>query len=114
MGTAPISSCFPLNGNGFQPEITGVQGVLEAYGKALRVIAPQGPMQLAPVIRAASDQVESYAFTGRQSFAVLLLLLGGCPSDMEVTLKTLREGSGMPFTVLMLGIGDADFSPLQV
>lgn len=42
-GSAGASHCFALNGNIFDPECEGIDGVLETYKNALKEVALYGP-----------------------------------------------------------------------
>ena len=43
--------CFSLNGNIFDPELNGLDGVIDAYKQALNKIAFYGPNYMAHVLR---------------------------------------------------------------
>lgn len=42
-----VSNCFALTGDFFQPQVDGVEGMLKAYHRALRVCHLHGPSYLA-------------------------------------------------------------------
>ncbi|CAE7391833.1 CPNE9 [Symbiodinium pilosum] len=42
-----VSNCFALTGDFFQPEVEGVEGMLKAYHRALRICHLHGPSYLA-------------------------------------------------------------------
>merc|ERR1712060_838533 len=44
------SHCFALNGDIFNPEVDGLEGVVEAYKNALKNVNLYGPTNFAPVI----------------------------------------------------------------
>ena len=50
-----VSHCFALNGNPADPEVAGVQGILQAYRQTLSSVRLSGPTLFAPIITAASD-----------------------------------------------------------
>ena len=50
LGPPTTSHCFALNGAPAAPCVQGVQGVLDAYEKALVNVALSGPTNFAPVI----------------------------------------------------------------
>jgi len=57
--TNRASHCFALNGNIFDPEVDGLEGVLEAYKNALRNVNLYGPTNFAPIIELINDMTES-------------------------------------------------------
>jgi hypothetical protein len=50
-----VSHCFALNGNPANPEVAGVQGILEAYRHTLSSVRLSGPTLFAPIINAAAQ-----------------------------------------------------------
>lgn len=50
MGSNATSHCFPVNGNGMNPRILGIQGILEAYRSTLPMIGLSGPTNFAQVL----------------------------------------------------------------
>jgi hypothetical protein len=50
-----VSHCFALNGNPADPEVAGVQGILEAYRHTLSSVRLSGPTLFAPIITTAAQ-----------------------------------------------------------
>jgi hypothetical protein len=74
------SHCFALNGDIFKPEVTGVQGVIQAYAKAIQKIPLSGPTYFHHFLR----QVNGYCFSKQkmmsqlnQQYTILLILTDG-------------------------------------
>ncbi|CAE7302422.1 Cpne9 [Symbiodinium sp. KB8] len=55
-----VSNCFALTGDFFQPEVEGVEGMLKAYHRALRVCHFHGPSYLSEVIKLAANMARPY------------------------------------------------------
>ena len=53
MNETEVSHCFPLNGNWGNPEIVGIDGVLDIYRENVNKIKFLGPTHFAPVIEKA-------------------------------------------------------------
>lgn len=55
------SHCFALNGNIFDPECVGIEGIKEAYKKSLSDdnLSFHGPTNFAPVITMVNDLAEA-------------------------------------------------------
>ena len=47
-------------------------------------------------------------------YSVLLLVLAGPPGDTATLAESLEELAALPLLVVGIGVGDADFSALQV
>lgn len=67
-----VSHCFALNGNPADPEVAGVQGILQAYRHTLSSVRLSGPTLFAPIINAAA-QVRVCGGQCRFSLQVLLI-----------------------------------------
>jgi len=52
------SHCFSLTGNIYQPEVFGIEGILQAYKKTLAEIEFNGPTHFAEVIRFVNEYAE--------------------------------------------------------
>lgn len=48
------------------------------------------------------------------NYSVLLILTDGCISDMRETLGTIVDGSSCPLSIIIIGIGDADFDNMII
>lgn len=49
-----------------------------------------------------------------QNYFVLLLLTDGCLTDMEATKRVIVEASGLPLSLIIVGVGGADFGDMNV
>jgi hypothetical protein len=58
------SACFALNGNPTDPNVCGVEGIVDAYNAALDQFTPSGPTLMAPAIDRAARQAELAAERG--------------------------------------------------
>lgn len=76
-----------------------------------------GPTVFAEVIQFAAAQAQSKqdanASIGEQSYTILLILTDGAVSDMEQTKAAIRNASSAPLSIVIVGIGNADFSAMQ-
>ena len=113
--TGTVSHCFALNGQPQSPECVGVEGVLTAYRKALANIALSGPTCFEPVVRAAVAQAETYTKLPPTEFRyhVLLIITDGAIMDIQPTVDMLVRGSRAPLSVIIMGVGDADFEAME-
>ena len=51
--------CFALNGDIFNPECDGIEGVIEAYKHAISTVNLYGPTHFAPILELINDMTES-------------------------------------------------------
>jgi hypothetical protein len=110
-----IQHCFQV---GNSDELDGLLGVLEAYRNVFRTgLTMSGPTVFAEVIdyaaaTARSKQEESLRM-GKQSYKVLLILTDGEVSDMELTKRAIHTASDAPLSIVIVGIGNADFGMMN-
>ncbi|XP_076106407.1 copine-8-like [Mytilus galloprovincialis] len=107
-----VSHEFALNGNPNNPYCTGIEGVLEAYNKALHSIQLYGPTNFAPVINHVSRFAE--AKTGGTDYFILLIVTDGIITDMPQTCEAIVHAASLPMSIIIVGVGDADFEAMDV
>nr|CAD7433582.1 unnamed protein product [Timema monikensis] len=106
-----VSHEFFVNMNPTNPYCHGIQGVLEAYKNCIRGIQLFGPTNFTPII----NHVARFAASIKDgsSYFILLILTDGVISDMPQTTNALVEASVLPLSVIIVGIGNADFSAME-
>eukprot|EP00741_Cyanophora_paradoxa_P024154 tig00021742_g23328.t1 len=109
-----VNHCFPLNGNEFSPECAGVQGVLEAYHQTLRSVRLHGPTIFSQIVRRAAELAQQRFTADRQNYHILLLLTDGVINDMEATVREIVHASSLPLSIVIVGVGSADFSNMDI
>jgi hypothetical protein len=76
-----------------------------------------GPTVFAEVIDFAAAQARSKQernrTVGQQTYSILLILTDGAVSDIEQTKRSIRNASDSPLSIVIVGIGSADFSAMQ-
>eukprot|EP01017_Pseudomicrothorax_dubius_P007006 TRINITY_DN12114_c0_g1_i2.p1 TRINITY_DN12114_c0_g1~~TRINITY_DN12114_c0_g1_i2.p1 ORF type:complete len:513 (-),score=66.55 TRINITY_DN12114_c0_g1_i2:35-1573(-) len=104
--------CFPLTGKPNDPEVVGLEGVMKAYRRAVRYVELSGPTYFGPLLREASELAQRILDSGEDIYLVLLILTDGVIHDMQATKNLLVAASRLPLSVIIVGIGDADFSDM--
>ncbi|XP_049275614.1 copine-8 isoform X1 [Rhipicephalus sanguineus] len=107
-----VSHEFFLNGSATDPYCAGIQGVLEAYQRTLQSVQLYGPTNFSPVI----NHVAKFANTYRdgRSYFVLLIITDGVISDMPQAMEAIVRASSLPMSIIIVGVGNADFSAMEV
>ncbi|KAF4752243.1 hypothetical protein FOZ62_011053, partial [Perkinsus olseni] len=127
-----------LNGNFFDPEVHGVDGIVEVYRRSLQVTYLHGPTKLNEVIRVcrqwssefsihASGEVDEKGEKGtrpqhpvpldsnsEQKYFILLLITDGFVDDLQETIDEIVESSKAPMSIIIVGVGDGDFRQMDV
>ena len=114
-GNPNVDHCFPLNCNPNDPEISGIDGVLQTYRTVLNNCVLYGPTHFHYFIDRLNNQVrEDIARENYNNYHVLMILTDGIIEDMDQTIDALVEASFLPISVIIIGIGNADFSNMDV
>uniref|UniRef100_A0A8C6RC86 C2 domain-containing protein n=1 Tax=Nannospalax galili TaxID=1026970 RepID=A0A8C6RC86_NANGA len=111
-----VSHEFALNFNPNNPYCAGIQGIVDAYRQALPQVHLYGPTNFAPIInhvtRFAAQAAQQRTASLRQYF-VLLLLTDGAATDVEATREAVVQASKLPMSVIIVGVGGADFEAME-
>ncbi|XP_046385692.1 copine-8-like [Ischnura elegans] len=96
---------FELN-----PYCKGISGVLDAYHECVRKVEFWGPTNFSPVINHVASFAKMYC-DGSQYF-ILLIVTDGIITDMHKTKEALVAASVLPLSVIIVGVGNADFGDM--
>uniref|UniRef100_A0A8C7DNF5 Copine-4 n=1 Tax=Oncorhynchus kisutch TaxID=8019 RepID=A0A8C7DNF5_ONCKI len=110
-----VSHDFAVNFDEDNPECSGIQGVVEAYQGCLPKIQLYGPTNIAPIIqKVASSASEEIHTKEAMEYFILLILTDGVITDMADTREAIVHASHLPMSVIIVGVGNADFSDMQM
>ena len=103
---------------GAEAEVFGVPGVLRAYREVFKTgLIMSRPTVFNEVIKVAASRAEkslnAALQAGSQSYSILLLITDGCVSDVQATAECLRQVSNSPLSVVIVGVGNDDFSGME-
>ena len=94
------------------PNIHMIENVIQAYHNALNVAQLYGPTKFAPIIRSTNDMIK--ADNDITNYQILMILTDGMIDDIDDTINELVEGSFLPLSIIIIGVGKADFSNMDV
>ncbi|CAI2343846.1 unnamed protein product [Caenorhabditis sp. 36 PRJEB53466] len=94
------------------PICRGLDGVMEAYRKTQTMVTPLKESKLSPVINYVTRMSHRSGFRGLH-YHVLALFTRGEVTDMKEIQQALNAASDAPLSILIIGMGDYDFGPLQ-
>ncbi|KAK4827672.1 hypothetical protein QYF61_020483 [Mycteria americana] len=123
-----VSHDFAINFNEDNPECAGIQGVVEAYQSCLPKLQLYGPTNIAPIIQKVAKSASEETNTKEasiewekvrmreleQQYFILLILTDGVITDMADTREAIVHASHLPMSVIIVGVGNADFSDMQM
>eukprot|EP00475_Leptophrys_vorax_P037808 TRINITY_DN6571_c0_g1_i1.p1 TRINITY_DN6571_c0_g1~~TRINITY_DN6571_c0_g1_i1.p1 ORF type:complete len:485 (+),score=135.79 TRINITY_DN6571_c0_g1_i1:277-1731(+) len=111
-GENVVNNCFPLNLD--DGHVVGLQGLENTYLWSFSKLTLSGPTHLQPLIQQAVKITEKYKNDDvAQNYMILVILTDGGVMDMEQTIEELIKASSYPLSIIIVGIGSADFSELQ-
>jgi len=103
-----------MNGNIFNPRVNGIDNVIAHYKHCLSNVNLYGPTHFGSVLEQINQQVESDSNSySNQNFHVLLIITDGVINDMNQTIDQIVRGSSQALAVIIVGVGNADFSNMQ-
>lgn len=109
-----VSHEFPLNFNPTNPYCHGIQEIVATYQNCIRQVQLYGPTNVAPIITHVARFAEQAAKENTASqYYVLLLLTDGVLTDMEDTKAAIIKASRLPMSVIIVGVGQADFKDMN-
>ena len=104
----------PLFNLNFQqdPNINLIPNVIQEYHKALSLVKLWGPTHFGPILKATNDMIR--AENDKLKYNVLMILTDGMIDDVDNTINELVAGSFLPLSVIIIGVGKADFTTMNV
>ncbi|XP_024969832.1 protein BONZAI 1-like [Cynara cardunculus var. scolymus] len=110
----PVSHCFNLNGSSGHSEVEGIHGIMMAYASALFNVTLAGPTLFGPVIAAAAMIASQALAANQKKYFVLLIITDGVITDLQETKDALVNASDLPLSILIIGVGGADFKEMEI
>ena len=89
-----------------------IPNVIEEYHKALNIVRLWGPTNFGPILKITNDMIR--AENDKLKYNVLMILTDGMIDDVDNTINELVAGSFLPLSVIIIGVGNADFSTMNV
>ena len=94
------------------PNVKFVQGIIEAYHNAIKVVTLYGPTYFSPIIRAMNKIIKNEH--NILKYHILMILTDGKIDDIDKTIDELVEGSFLPLSVIIIGVGKYNFSSMKI
>jgi len=110
-----VNHCFPLNFDESHPSVEGVRGLFDAYNNSFSFVSLSGPTLFSPILAKTKELVMQSDCTQRnQQYHILLILTDGIICDMDATIREIVHASDLPLSIIIVGVGDADFGNMVV
>ena len=104
-----VNMCFNINFNN-DPEIYTIDNVISEYRNCLRKIQLAGPTQFCPMIKKTIDNI--IRENNPLNYHVLMILTDGVIVDQQETIDAVIEASFLPFSLIIIGIGNDHFQEM--
>lgn len=92
----------------------GVHGIMSAYASALHNVSLAGPTLFGPVINRAA-QIASHSLSyNHTKYFVVLIITDGVITDLQETKDAIVKASDLPLSILIVGVGGADFKEMEI
>ena len=110
-----VSHCFNINFKN-DPNINGINNILKTYRESLGKIELAGPTYFTPVLDEVISEIKNDLENNQEEnhYYILLILTDGCINDMPQTCDKIVEASYLPLSIIIVGIGNADFSLMDI
>lgn len=107
-----MSHQFPLNDNPSHPYCKGIDEILGHYRRQLASVKLYGPTNFSNVIN--NTAAIARQFQDGKHYFVLLIITDGIISDMVQTMSAIVNASRLPLSIIIVGVGSADFTAMNV
>mmetsp|Transcript_4187 Transcript_4187/g.5160 ORF Transcript_4187/g.5160 Transcript_4187/m.5160 type:complete len:227 (-) Transcript_4187:243-923(-) len=112
-----VSRLWNLNGKD-DARCQGTMEVLNAYQKGIIGTTLAGPSYFRELFETVKSQIteslDRTGLDGNRLYHVVIIITDGNCHDMEETKRLLVSLSKMPFSAVVIGVGDGDFAEMEI
>lgn len=110
------SHFFPLTGKWDDTSGKGIEGVFQIYTDLLNSnkIKMSSPTLFAPMLHQVNKMTVKGYKNDQYSYTVLIIMTDGVIHDMEETIEKVIEGSVLPLSIIIVGLGCEDFTYMEI
>ena len=101
--------CFNINFKK-NPEIYTIDNVVNEYHNCFRYITLAGPTEFCPLVQKVNSVIKKE--NNPLKYHILMILTDGIIVDQQKTIDALVEGSFLPLSVIIIGIGNDHFQEM--
>jgi hypothetical protein len=119
-----INQCWPLNENENNPELDGIDSVLEVYEYAVRRVRFSGPTTFSEIINHVGENAKDAidrsisGKDGKQNhlkyYNILLLITDGDVTSFRETIDSIVNNSDKALSIIIVGVGSCKFTDMVV
>ena len=107
-----VSMCFNLNFKN-NPDIYTISNIIKTYHEIIEQdkLIFSGPTEFTPLIKEVISRINKNNIF---EYHILMILTDGVIDDLQDTIDILVEASTLPLSVIIIGIGNEDFSKMEI
>ena len=94
------------------PNIQYIPNIIQTYHDALNRVKLWGPTNFGPILDSTIKLVKKE--NNKLKYYILMILTDGLIDDIDYTINALVDASFLPISVIIIGIGKADFTNMNV
>ena len=94
------------------PNIQYIDGIIKSYHNAIKSVKLYGPTFFGPIIREMNRIINLEK--NKNKYHILMILTDGIIDDIDSTIDELVEVSTLPLSVIIIGVGNADFNSMNI
>ena len=94
------------------PNVHLIENVIQEYHKALSTVKLWGPTNFGPILQTTNNIIRSE--NDKLKYHILMILTDGMIDDVDNTINELVNSSFLPLSVIIIGIGNANFDAMNV
>jgi hypothetical protein len=90
---------------------------MRAYRESLSKVELYGGTQFSSILKYVNGFAQQQAMEMNQfsqKYTILLILTDGIINDLQATVDEVVAGSGLPLSIIIVGIGNADFDQMDL
>lgn len=111
--SSDVSHYFPLSGDKKTEYVDSPEKFEENYLKALDNVKLFGPTLFEPQLIEIIESVKNDVKKDLMSYRIHIILIDGVIFDMQDTIDLLVKAASLPFSLIVIGIGDSDFEEME-
>ena len=114
-GESKVNHCFNINFNKNDPNIKNVDNIIKFYKDSLDKVCLSGPSFFSPVINKVISKInyDLKTRTEKNNYYILMILTDGGITDMKEKKDCIVEGSKLPLSIVIIGIGRGPFDNMD-
>jgi hypothetical protein len=113
-GQPKASHIFPLTNDYSQPCFKSFRELFQGYQSIVNSITFSGPTYFAPLLREINQYTKRNFELNPFNYSIYLLITDGIIQDMPETIDEVVAGSYLPLSIIIIGVGDANFDNMVV